>query len=120
MKFCHVTISVKNAEESLKFYRDVIGLPLKRRFSAGPGVEIIFLGDGETEIELIYDQAHTDLSIGYDISLGFEVESIQETIYLLRQNGIATGDVIQPNPQMKFIFATDPNGLKVQFVEYIK
>ncbi len=46
MKFCWCTITVKDMEESLKFYQEVVGLKLNRRFEAGPGVEIAFLGDG--------------------------------------------------------------------------
>lgn len=117
MKFCHVTISVRNLEESLKFYRDIVGLSVNRRFPAGPNTEIVFLGNGETEIELICDQAHMDILIGQDISLGFEVASVQETMEFLRQKGIVPGEVLQPNPHTKFFFVSDPDGVKIQFIE---
>jgi lactoylglutathione lyase len=120
MRFCHVTLSVKNLEESVKFYHEVVGLPVKRRFSSRPGTTIVFLGNGETEIELIDNQAQTEVSMGQDISLGFAVASVQETLDFLRQKGIETGEVSQPNPQVKFFFAHDPNGLSVQFVEYLR
>lgn len=119
MKLCHVTISVRNMEESLRFYRDIVGLSLKRRFSAGPYCEIAFLGNDGTEIELISNQANTDIFIGQDISLGFEVASVQETIGFLQQNDITAGEVLQPNPQVKFFFVIDPNGVKVQFIESV-
>jgi lactoylglutathione lyase len=115
---CHVTISVKNMEESLRFWRDIMGLPIKSRFSGREGVEIAFLGDGETAIELACDQNHPNISIGQDISVGFVVASIQETIEYLRQKGIAAGEIIQPNQRVRFFFASDPNGMRVQFVEY--
>ena len=41
MEFAHVTISVKNLDESLEFYQNVIGLPIKRRFSSGES-ELVF------------------------------------------------------------------------------
>jgi lactoylglutathione lyase len=44
MTFLWTTISVRKMEESLKFYQEVVGLPLNRRFEAGPGMEISFLG----------------------------------------------------------------------------
>jgi len=116
MNLMHVTISVKDLEESIKFYRDLIGLPVKRSFKSGES-ELAFLGDGETEIELICNQKHTDVSFGTDISLGFEVESLDDALAMLKQNNVAFGDVIQPNPSVKFAFATDPNGLRIQFVE---
>ncbi|HCX61202.1 MAG TPA: glyoxalase, partial [Clostridiales bacterium] len=53
MKFLWTTIHVKNMEESLAFYQDVVGLKLMNRFNAGPGMEISFLGEGETKLELI-------------------------------------------------------------------
>ena len=36
MKFCWVTITVKNMEESLRFYQEIVGLTIDRRFQAGP------------------------------------------------------------------------------------
>ena len=53
MVFCWSTLMVKDLERSLGFYRDLLGLPVTRRFAAGPEREIVFLGDGETKIELV-------------------------------------------------------------------
>ena len=44
MKFCWSTLHVRNMEESLKFYKEIVGLEIDSRFAAGPGVEIVFLG----------------------------------------------------------------------------
>lgn len=118
MKFCWTTINVKNMEESLKFYREIVGLPLKRRFGAGPEVEIAFLGEGETEIELMYNRAIREVDLGRDISLGFEVKSVDEMIAFVKEKGIT--DIVgplSPNPHVRFFFVKDPNGLKIQFVE---
>lgn len=52
MKITWVTLSVKDMEESLRFYQEIVGLNIVNRFPAGPGVEIVFLGDGETKVEL--------------------------------------------------------------------
>ena len=56
MSFCWATITVNDLEESLSFYQDIVGLTVDRRFQAGPGMEIVFLGDGETKVELIRKQ----------------------------------------------------------------
>jgi lactoylglutathione lyase len=53
MKFLWTTILVNNMDESLKFYEEIVGLKLTERFQAGPGMEISFLGEGETKVELI-------------------------------------------------------------------
>ncbi len=34
MKFCWATINVKNMEESLNFYQEIVGLTVDRRFKA--------------------------------------------------------------------------------------
>jgi Lactoylglutathione lyase and related lyases len=118
MKFRHVTISVKDLEESLKFYRDLLNLPVNRRFSSGADSEIAFLGIGETEVELIYNGSKKDIAIGQDISIGFEVPSIEDMMTFLQQNGYSISDVWQPNPSTKFFFVNDPNGVRVQFIEH--
>jgi len=64
MKFCWTTLTVKNMEESLKFYQELIGLNLNQRFQAGPNMEIAFLGQGETQVELIYNKEAKEKIIG--------------------------------------------------------
>lgn len=117
MRFAHVTLSVLNMEESLHFYEKVIGLPLKRKMPGGPGRELAFLGnENETEVELI--SGKSEVSFGTDISIGFVVDDLDETIKYLEENGIHTGEIMSPNPSMKMIFITDPNGMRVQFLAY--
>lgn len=112
---------VKNLDESLKFYKDIVGLNVSRRFNAGPAVEIAFLGDGETKIELICNEALKEVSFGHDISLGFEVNSVDEIMASVKKKGIdILSGPFQPNPHTKFFYVLDPNGLKIQFVENIK
>lgn len=120
MKFCWSTVKVKNLEESLKFYQEIAGLNISKRFDAGPGREIAFLGDGETKIELICDKTLKEISYGEHISLGFEVKSVDEMVRFVKEKGIAIhSGPIQPNPHTKFFYVLDPNGLKIQFVENI-
>ncbi len=109
---------VKDLEESLKFYKDIVGLKENRRFKSGPGVEIAFLGDGETQLELMTAAQPRDINMGTDISLGFEVASVDEMIRELNKQGIAVhSGPFQPAPNVKFFYLLDPNGLKIQFVE---
>lgn len=121
MKFIHTTITVKDMEESLKFYEKIVGLTVDRRFKAGPNSEIVFLGEGDTKVELICHGTDKDINIGEDISLGFEVNSVEEKMAFLKENGVAIhSGPFQPNPQVKFIYVQDPNGLKIQFLENIR
>nr|WP_320025747.1 VOC family protein [uncultured Acetobacterium sp.] len=121
MKLAWVTVTVKDMDESIQFYTDVVGLTVDSRRPTGPGMELAFLGDGETKLELVCNQAVSEFGIGDSISLGFEVDSVDETLVALKTKGIALhSGPFQPAPHVKFFFITDPNGLKVQFLEYIK
>lgn len=120
MKFCWTTINVKNMEESLSFYQEVAGLALNRRLNPIPGTEIAFLssGEGETEVELIRNAKNNEPRFGRDISLGFFVDSLDAKIKELDKRGITEIEgPFSPNPMIRFLFITDPNGVRIQFVE---
>lgn len=113
MKFCWCTISVNNMEESIKFYKDIVGLPVDRRFTSGTGSEICFLGEGETKVELIDD--HKSHANTEGISLGFETASLDGMIELIKEKGLEMEGPYQPNPHIRFIYVKDPDGVKIQF-----
>ena len=121
MKFCWITINVKDLEKSLYFYQEIIGLNIHRRMKPNSDMEIIFLGSSETQIELIYNTKVDDIVMGKDISLGFEVDSIEQMSEILKKNNISIhSGPFQPNPSIRFIYILDPNGIKIQFIENIK
>ncbi len=120
MKLKHVTINVEKMEKSIHFYQNIVGLEITRRFSPSVGVEIVFLGDGGTEIELIYREGQNGkekISVGENISLGFEVNSISEMMDILRRDDFMISEVVKPTPEMKFFYTKDPSGVKIQFFE---
>jgi len=118
MHFLWTTIAVKNMNQSLQFYQEIVGLPLKNRIKPHPGMELSFLGSGETQIELVWNEKLNDVNIGSDISLGFQVDSLDNTIEFLKSNNIPLqSGPFQPSPSLRFLFVLDPNGLKIQFVE---
>lgn len=121
MNFCWATIQVSDMEKSLSFYQDVIGLKINRRMQPMPDINIVFLGSGGTEIELIHNNKKTSFNYGKDISLGFTVESLDKTIeFLNSRNILIHSGPFQPSPFIKFLYILDPNGLKIQFVENIQ
>jgi len=118
MKLLWSTLRVKNLDESIRFYEDVLGLSVSRRFASGGGGEIAFMGGaGTTEIELIADGSDRDINVGSDISWGFEVDSLDEKMALLTEKGISYEGPRSPNPSIRFIFFSDPNGMRIQFAE---
>ena len=121
MKFCWTTVCVKEMAESLRFYQDIVGLPLMRQSKPTPDMELSFLGSGETQVELICDTAVSRIQYGDSISMGFQCESLETIVNMLKERKIPvlTG-IIQPNPSIRFFYMLDPNGVKIQFVEQIK
>ncbi len=81
-------------------------------------MEIAFLGAGGTEVELFYDSSQEPMGNPESISLGFKVNSVNEQIKLIEEKGLSVeSGPFQPNPNVKFFFVRDPNGVKIQFVE---
>lgn len=120
MNLSWVTLTVRDLDESIRFYTDIVGLKVEVRRPAGPDMELAFLGDGETKLELITDKTVHEFSIGASISLGFQVDSLDETMAGLKEKGIILhSGPFQPAPHIKFFFITDPNGLKIQFLEHM-
>lgn len=118
MKFCWCTIEVKDLEESLRFYQEIAGLSLVRRFSAGDVAEIAFLGDEPTKVELICNKKQPPSGSGQGISLGFEVANLDDTMNFIHEKGLKIeSGPFEPNPHTRFFYVLDPDGVKIQFVE---
>lgn len=118
MSFCWATIQVKDMNESLEFYEDIVGLKVKEKIEISPDMEISFLGEGETQIELVHNKQNSDMKFDENISLGFKVNSVDEKIEFIKGKGLEVhSGPFQPNPSTVFFFILDPNGLKIQFVE---
>ena len=118
MKLCWVTLYVKDMQKSVEFYEEVVGLEVQRTFSIGASKHFTFLSNGETEIELIQDDKDEAINMGTSISFGFNVESVEEKIQFIKENGLEVhGGPFSPNPSMIFFYILDPDRLKIQFVQ---
>lgn len=117
MEYVWTTIHVENLEESVQFYEEIIGLSINRRFIPGPGKEIVFLGQGQTQIELIHEADMKIENKERGISLGFKVESLDKTKALVDGKKIVASPIYQMGPTTKCFFIDDPNGVSIQLVE---
>lgn len=119
MSFCWCTIHVRDMEKSLWFYQNIVGLMLTRRFNETPGTDLAFLGDGETQLELIVGKGEPFRGGG--IALGFMVDSLEEKMDFVRDKGIPVhSGPFAPSARTRFFFVQDPDGVLVQFVEQKK
>ncbi|MDJ1183490.1 lactoylglutathione lyase [Roseofilum casamattae] len=125
MRFLHTMLRVRNLEESIAFYCDILGMKLLRQKDY-PGGEftLAFVGYGDesenTVLELTYNWGQDRYTLGDaygHIALG--VDDIYESCALIREKG---GKVVREPGPMKhgstvIAFVEDPNGYKVELIQ---
>jgi len=119
MKYGFVTVTVKDMEESARFYKDILGLKEAKRFSPQPGIDIMFLKDADNNaVELIAHRGETGSTGSSPVSIGFVVDSLDATMAMLREKNVpvARGPVGAPGGT-RFMFVNDPNGVGIEFIE---
>lgn len=119
MNFCWITLKVKNIQESLKFYNELLGIEIFKRFSPNPGVDIAMIGgkDGP-KIELICGEGNNPQIQSRGISIGFQVKSLDETMKYMKEKGISIkSGPVSPSAGVRFFFIEDPDGVEIQIVE---
>ena len=97
MTFTWTTIRVRDLDQSLAFYHDLLGLPIQERF--GPlGHEIAMLGPEEgTRLELIAAGEDLPSPPAPTLSLGFAPEGMGQLLAALEARAIPTPPQ-SPNP----------------------
>jgi len=118
MKYAYTTIFVNDIEKSIEFYKNLIGLKIINRMEVH-SQQLVFLGLGETKIELICDGQRREIPEDISISMGFESDDIEQNIQVLKDAGyLPITDIIKPSKYVRFIFFKDPDGYRVQLVEH--
>ncbi len=125
MRILHTMLRVRNLEQSIRFYTDVLGMKLLRRKDYPSGrFTLAFIGYGleskTAVIELTYnwDKQKYELGDGYGhIALG--VENIYSTCKSISEKG---GLIIREPGPMKhgntvIAFIEDPDGYKIELIE---
>lgn len=112
----YTTITVKNLDESLDFYTNIIGLKKVNKFSPESGVTISFLRDeGSNLIELLEDKNISEEDFKESrVSIGFGVDNLDDTLKKLKIEGIEIiRDIIETPGDGKLAFIKDPNGVEI-------
>jgi methylmalonyl-CoA/ethylmalonyl-CoA epimerase len=96
MKVDHIGIAVKNLDETLKFYTDILGLTLQgTEIVEAQKVRVAFLPVGDTEIELL-ESTSEDGPIAKFIEkngegvqhIAFKVDNLEEAIEEMKAKGM--------------------------------
>lgn len=95
-KIDHIGIAVKNLDETLKFYEDVLGIKcVSQEVVEEQKVKVAFLPIGDTEVELL-ESTSEDGPIARFIEkkgegiqhIAFKVDNIEEAIKELEEKGV--------------------------------
>ena len=111
---CHITVTTAKLQESVEFYRWLLDLPIARKITL-PDKEIVFLGKGETKLELIAD-SHSEPICAKGITIGFKVDNLDKKIALLKSKNISHSQIIYV-PNARFVYFADLNGCNIQLFE---
>lgn len=115
--FNHMNFNVKNLEESIKFYEDILGLKIVRRSeNEEKGYRIVFMGDSVTDfqLELTWLKDHQQ---PYDLGeqeyhLAFVADDFDATYKKHQDMGI----IIYDNKDMGIYFLEDPDGYWIEII----
>ncbi len=110
------TMIVKNLEESVRFYRDVLGFTEGYHVDLPEGIGAITImnSEGGSSVELIEcSRYETGL-----YSVGTDVDDLDQAIIHLKENGYEiTGPVIMTTVGRE-AFVLDPNGVRICLIEH--
>ncbi len=115
--FNHMNFNVKNLEESIRFYEDILGLKIVRRAeSEEKGYRIVFMIDESTgfQLELTWLKDHQQ---SYDLGeqeyhLAFVADDFAATYKKHSDMGIICYD----NKDMGIYFLEDPDGYWIEII----
>lgn len=114
MHFEQLTLMVRSLDESIVFYETITELTISRRFKAGPG-EIAFLTNdsGETEIELVC-MPQSGKFEGKGFFICFATDKLDAMHELVKTKGLDPSDIREPDPENRYFYVYDPDGVSVQ------
>ena len=114
VKVQYSTMIVKSLEESVKFYRDVLGFKERYHVDLPNGGCITIMESEGASVELI---ENTYFPVGL-YSIGTDVDDIDEMIRHLEKNGYQTTGPVIPTTVGKQTFVLDPNGVRICLIEH--
>ncbi|NOU95333.1 VOC family protein [Paenibacillus sp. LMG 31456] len=123
-KIEHIGIMVSDLQQSIRFYREVVGLVLKDTLLHTNGViQLAFLGfdqSGETEVELIQGYNNKLPQEGKVHHIAFTVDDVEEEferIKLLKHVQLIDSEIITLPNGSRYFFFHGPDGEWIEFFQ---
>ena len=121
MKYLHTMVRIKNIEESLNFYCNILGLKeIRRRESEKGRFTLVFLGaENSSEnsglLELTYNWDPEEYTGGRNFGhLAYSVINIYETCEKLMSNGVI---INRPPRDGHMAFVRSPDGISIEILQ---
>lgn len=126
-KVDHLGIAVKNLDEALKFFQEVLGLKCEKIEHFG-GMKIAFLPVGDSEVELLEDETPQGAIAKFIEKRGeglqhvaLRVKNIREALQAMKEKGIPLIDQ-EPRPGaggglIAFLHPKATHGVLVEFCQ---
>ena len=119
MEYLHTMVRVKDIDESLKFYCDLLGLEeVRRKENEGGRFTLIFLrapGQEGAEVELTYNWDPEDYDGGRNFGhLAYRGENIYDLCQKLQDGGIT---INRPPRDGHMAFVRSPDGISIELLQ---
>lgn len=119
ISYLHTMVRVRDLDESLKFYRDLLGLEETRRIERPEGrYTLVFLappGQPDKPIELTYNWDTEDYPGGRNFGhLAYGVENIYAMCQRLQEAGVT---INRPPRDGRMAFVKSPDGISIELLQ---
>ena len=119
MKYLHTMVRVTDIEQSLRFYRDALGLEvLSRRDNEAGKYTLVFLaapGDTQAQVELTHNWAPEAYAGGRNFGhLAYAVDDIYATCRRLMDHGVT---INRPPRDGRMAFVRSPDNISVELLQ---
>ncbi len=119
MKYLHTMVRVVDIEQSLRFYRDALGLvELRRQESEKGRFTLVFLaapGDEEAQVELTYNWDPQSYDGGRNFGhLAYAVEDIYAACKRLMEHGVT---INRPPRDGHMAFVRSPDNISIELLQ---
>jgi|SRR5215469_14208257 len=122
-KLLHTRYRVKDLENTVAFYRDVLGLKELRRQTSGRGSQLVFFKapESDEEIEICKFDESGPVMVGPDLThLAFEVEDLDKFAKEAAAKGYPLSDGPHSTGRGRMAFIDAPEGYEIELIEHVR